>query len=291
MTETGNKLITKTNIADVSFQEEVPESYDLFIFADSGEFTCAASHRSEKKFVILESWDISDNEINDESFLTDIRKESKLLSLSGFPRVICCSGFRNATLVPNPLFDAGNATDQLNFNNQNSPGGQLLIDRLQQLEACNVYTVPEYIYQQISTWFPHAQFHHTSTSQIEYLLTLNKNSGEELLTANIHKNFIEIIVTRGRQLLLYNHFKYDSGEELVYFILFVCEQLHLNPDHIRVQFAGEIAETDPAFHLASKYIRHISFAERPETYNYSSEFNILPPHIHFNLFTQVICAS
>ncbi len=291
MTVTGNTILLKNKITDESFQEDIPERYDLYIFADTQKLSCAAVERSTKKFVVLESWDIFEAENSDENYFNDIRLESKLLSLSGYPRVICCTGYKNGTLVPNPLFDAGNAMDQLNFNSNVESTGHLMIDRLQHLEACNIFTVPDLIYQKISSWFPVVEFHHTSTSLIEFLLTVNKNLGEELMTVNVQNSFIETIVTRGRHLLLYNHFKYDSPEELVYLILFVFEQLHLNPDHIKVQFAGEINESDPAYQISNKYIRHIAFVERPESYNYSTEFNILPDHVHFNLFTQVICAS
>ncbi len=291
MPETRNKISLKRRIIEDSFQEEIPESYDLYIFADAEEITCTVAERSGKKFIALESWDISDENLSDAGFLNEIRSDSRILSLKGYPRVICCTGFRNATLVPNPLFESANATDQLNFSNQPNSGGQMLIDNLQLLEASNIFTIPSLIYQTFSSWYHLAEFHHTSTALIEYLLTVNKNSKEELLTVNVHCTFIEIIVNRGKQLLLYNHFKYDTAEELVYYLLFICEQLHLNPDHVHVQFAGEINESDAAYQLALKYIRNTSLATRPETFGYGNNFSDLPGQMHFNLFSQIICAS
>ena len=189
------------------------------------------------------------------------------------------------------MFDAGNAYDQLHFANQERNDGQLLIDQLHQLEASNIFTVPSQIYQQLTSWFHLAEFHHTSTALIEFLLTVNKNSKEELLTVNVHRSFIEIIVTRGRNLLLYNHFKYDTPEELIYYLLFVCEQLQLNPDHIKVQFAGDIYDSDAAFQLSMKYIRNTCLAVRPESFGYGDSFTELPKQLHFNLFSQIVCVS
>jgi len=291
MPETGNTIALKRRIIDTAFQEEIPERYDLFIFANQEEISCTVAERSEKKFLALESWDIVNEDYTDAGFLRDLRSESRLLSLKGYPRVVCCTGFHNATLVPNPLFEAGTAADQLNFANQPKSDDQILIDQLHQIEASNIYTVPSLIYRNFSDWFHLAEFHHTSTALIEYLLTVNKNTKEELLTVNVHRSFVEIIVTRWRELLLYNHFKYDTPEELIYYLLFVCEQLHLNPDHINVQFAGEINESDSAFQLSSKYIRNAGMAVRPESYSYSDSFSELSKQVHFNLFSQIICAS
>ncbi len=291
MLVTGSNISLTRKIIDDSFQEEIPESYDLYIYIDRLEFSCTVADRKTKKFVALESWQLEEEDFSDPDMLLNIRKESRLLTLTGYPTVICCTGFRTATLVPGPLFDSGTAADQLQFSHDKIADGHLLIDQLHQLEASTIFTIPGFVYKNISSWFYLAGFHHTSTALIEFLLNHNKNSKEELVTINVHSGYMEVIVTRGRMLLLYNTFSYDSAEELVYYVLFVCEQLHLNPDHIMVQCIGAIKETDTAYQIAKKYIRNIFLASRPETYEYSDSFNEFPEPLHFNLFSQVICAS
>ncbi len=291
MPVTGSNISLSRKIIDDSFQEDIPESYDLFIYIDASEISCTVADRKSKKFIALESWQLDDEDFSDPELLPNIRKESTLLSLSGYPTVICCTGFRTATLVPGPLFEPGTAADQLQFSHDKIADGHLLVDQLHQLEASTIFTIPAIVYKNISSWFYLAGFHHTSTALIEFLLNLNKNSKEELVTINVHSRYMDVIVTRGRMLLLYNTFSFDSAEELVYYLLFVCEQLHLNPDHISVQCVGEINESDAPYQLARKYIRNLFLASRPETYEYAGCFDELPEPLHFNLFSQVICAS
>ena len=291
MPETKNTILLKRQLSDLSFQENVPESYDLFIYAGPEELSCAVAERRSKKFVALESLELQSEDWSDSSLFEQIKSGSKLLSLKGYPRIICCSGLGNATLVPNALFESSSAKDHFLFSSKDKDDGYLLVDHLYQMDASNIFTVPGILYQKLSSWFDMIEFHHTSTSQIEFLLTINKNLQEELVTVNIHKQFIEITVTKGRQLLLFNNFSYDTAEELVYYILFVYEQLHLNPDHVKIQLAGEIETTDEIFTLCMKYIRHVSLLSKPDGFSTAPVFNSLPSQFHFNLFSQIICAS
>src|SRR5688572_8679154 len=266
MQDTGNKISLKRKIKDPSIQEDFPGSYNLFIFVSHDEISFAVADKNSRLFVALESWSLSEDDLFSETSLNCIRETSSLFGNFIYSRVICCTGFLSATLVPKPLFEPASASDHFQFANQNLPGNKFMIDELHHLEAANIFAIPDFVYKTITSWFNHAEFHHSSTAVIDFLLTANRNLKEELITVIVHTSFIEIVVTKGRQLVLYNHFKYDSPEELVYYLLFVCEQLHLNPDHVILKYTGEIQETDAAFQLSTKYIRNSALATRPEVY-------------------------
>lgn len=290
MLETGNNIRIKRNFIDESYRGDRPEGYDLFIYADEYEFSCTVAERGTKEFVAIEAWEFKSDFNSFDHLLQDIFSTSTLLQSRNFRRVICCSGFRNSTLIPNPLFDPSTAEEQLKFSNNINPSDEIITDELRQVEARNVFSVPVSLYNRITTKFPNAEIHHTSTSLIEYLLSVNRNSASEILTINIHINHIEILASSGKEILLYNHFDFESPEEMVYYILFVCEQLHLNPENVEVQFTGDINVTDSAYTLTHKYIRHTGLVSRPENYRYCSGFDTFPSHYHFNLFSQLVCA-
>ncbi|MBL0343457.1 MAG: DUF3822 family protein [Bacteroidetes bacterium] len=291
MLETGNKIQNIHTLIDESYQSDRPEVYDLFIYACENELSCAVAIRNSKQFIAMESWKIIASNLDYEDALLEARTQSVILKTSNFRRVICCSGFRNSTLIPNPLYDPSSSEDQLKFSHKVNFDDEIMTDELRQVEAKNVYSLPTSLYSSITHWFPNAEIHHSSTSLIEYLLSVNRNSKEEKMTINTHNQFIEIVVTRGKEILLYNSYDFESPEEMVYYILFVCEQLHLNPEIVDVSFCGEIEASDAAYVLTNKYIRNTQFAERPEHYAYSSVFNSIPTHYHFNLFSQLVCAS
>lgn len=291
MQQTVNSVASRRIIVDEAFNAGRPEAHELFLFIDDEEFSYAVAEKQEKKFRALESWNINSPEQFPEQLLTELYESSAILHAGKYRRVICCSGFRNATLIPAPLYDPYAAEEQLRFASAVGKSDEIITDSLRQLEASNVFSMPANVHHEIATWFQNAEFHHTSTSIIEYLLAVNRNSGEEMITVNFHFNYLEIIVTHSKKLLFYNTFNFTSPEESLYYILFVIEQLHLNPGNSDVRFAGEINETDEIFVLAKKYIRNLGWIHRPENYSYSYSLEALPSQFHFNLFSQLVCVS
>lgn len=291
MVATEIKIENQRSFIDESFQTDRPEMYNLFIYAGPNEFSCVIAERATKKFIALESYKTSGSLTSFSELLEKLIEQSSILKSVNYRRVIIGSGFNVSTLVPNPLYDPSAATSQLNFSNNVHTSDEIMTDELRQVEARNVFAVPSELYAEIVRRFPSAEFHHSSTAMIEFLLSINRNSENELMTINVHSSLIEIIVTKGKNILLYNSYHFESPEELVYYILFVCEQLHLNPENIDLQFAGLMRTTDSAYMLCRKYIRNTRLAERPENYSYSFGFDTFPSNFHFNLFCQLVCAS
>lgn len=292
MQVTGNKSILKHAILNESFDGLKPEGYDLFIYIGPESFSCLVADRLRKEFIALESWSLVEGDLGDISeTLKSIRNTSSIIQNSRFRRVICCSGFRAAALVPNALFEPSSAMEQLQFLIPVGSENEILSDEMRQLEARHLFAIPTDIYELITSWFPTVEFHHTGTAMIEYLLSKYKNHHEPLLHINAGERMAEIIVNKGKNLLFYNSFEVHTPEEFVYYILFVCEQLHLNPETLKATFSGSIDTSDATYVLSSKYIRHIELADRPDNYSYSEEFDQIPHHQYFHIFSQLVCAS
>ena len=51
---------------------------------------------------------------------------------------------------------------------------------------------------------------------------------------------MDILVCNEKGLQLFNTFKLSIGEDFIYYTLFVCEQLELNPDKIDCCLLGEM---------------------------------------------------
>ncbi|MBK7967493.1 MAG: DUF3822 family protein [Bacteroidetes bacterium] len=292
MQETGNKSILKHAILNESFDGLKPEGYDLFLYVGPESFSCLVADRSRKEFIALESWSIAGSEIGEiPDLLISIRSTSSIIQNNRFRRIICCSGFRAAALVPNALFEPSSAIEQLQFLVPVGTENEILSDEMRQLEARHLFAIPTGIYELITSWFPTVEFHHTGTAMIEYLLSKYKNHHEPLLHINAGDRMAEIIVNKGKNLLFYNSFEIHTPEEFVYYILFVCEQLHLNPETLKVTFSGNMELTDAAYMLTTKYIRHTGLNDRPDNYSFAEEFDQILPHQYFHIFSQLVCAS
>ena len=100
---------------------------------------------------------------------------------------------------------------------------------------------------------------------------------------------VDIVIIEGNQLLFYNAFPYHSKQDFIYFIIFVIEQLNLNPEDIELKFSGKIDKKSTLYDIAWKYIRNIGFQELPASYRYSYVFNDIPAHYYFVLLNSGIC--
>jgi len=93
---------------------------------------------------------------------------------------------------------------------------------------------------------------------VSKLLELSKNIDDKKMFVHMASGHFEIIVVQNQHLLLFNSFEYKTPEDLIYYLLFTAEQLNLNPETLKLEFLGDISQTDAFFAIAYKYIRNVS---------------------------------
>lgn len=279
-----------SKIVSGNYRNSLPEGNFLLLFINNEEISCAVADRRSSTFIAFESFKIIEGE-QPITALSNALNNSEILSIQNYRKVVFCSGFRKSTIIPEALFDSTNIKDQLQFSVSLNSDDEVLVDEIQPIQAVNVFAVPESIHQLLSNHFSNLEIHHSSTATVSYLLASRQNYNEKRVSVIVHESYFEIIVTQDTQLLFYNSFNYFTDEEFVYYILFVCEQLNLNPESTNIYFAGNILEDESGFTLVSKYFPKSKLANRPESFNYSEDFEILPVTFHYQLFSQLICVS
>lgn len=175
-----------------------------------------------------------------------------------------------STLVPKALFNEAHLADYLKFNSKILQSDFITFDELNINDSINVYVPYVNINNFIYDTFGSFTFKHHSTILLEHILSLDKNSTTPKMYANINNNTFEIIVTNEGKLQFYNTFEYTTKEDFIYYILFTAEQLNLNPETFNLILLGDIEKDDELYTIAYKYIRHLSFGNRFDNYNYST---------------------
>ena len=195
------------------------------------------------------------------------------------------------TFIPEPLFEKEKASLYLEFNNNvESDNTQIFSDKLINLEAYNVYAVPNMLVDAWQTYFPEAAVSHFLSSLIESLLIRYKNIPvENRLFAYVRSHYFDIVFIDGNRLKYCNSFMYRSKEDLAYFLIFVFEQLQLNPENVCLKLMGEIVKASVSFDFLYRYIRNIDFEGRNEHFKYSYQFDELPGHSFYNLLNANLC--
>ena len=178
-----------------------------------------------------------------------------------------------STMVPKALFNENNLADYLKFNSKILQSDFITYDDILINDSVNVYVpyvnINNYIFDKYGSF----SYKHFSTILVEQLLTAEKNSESVKMFVNVSRNHFEIVVTKQSQLILYNTFEYTTKEDFIYYILFTAEQLQLNPENLNLILLGDIEKDDELYSIAYKYIRHVDFGERNDSYNYISDPN------------------
>jgi ABC-type oligopeptide transport system ATPase subunit len=190
--------------------------------------------------------------------------------------------------VPNSLFDVSEKEALLKFNHSPDEGEVIVTDHLPNLDAKNIYSLSAEVKKIFQDQYTHLSINHCSSSFIEQVLLTNKHNESKITLVNLQTSAMEIAVINSGKLLFYNSFAYQSPEDIIYFLLFVFEQLQLNPETISVELFGELEKNSPAYQLIYKYIRNIKLGDRPAALEYSIKIAALPKHHYYSLFSQFL---
>ena len=279
------------SIADESLSIE--NNYDLYVIVSNDVVQLALSDNDRNKFVALNDYNISG--IKPEHIAARIESilESDELAVkykSTLRRAAVSFAGNNCTIVPSAFYEENKKEQLLAFNMEANPNEMVMADRLRQLDAMLIYSVNKELAAALSNLFPAKTFHHAANGLLEATLLQHKNEEEKVVTINVSHTGFDLVITEGKKLHYYNYFSYQSTEDFIYYILFACEQLQLNPETTPFYFSGMIEKNSALYLLAQKYMRHLRFIQRPDFCDYSYKFKDIQQHYHVLLYNQFLCA-
>ena len=216
--------------------------------------------------------------------ISEIINKDAILKAEFFSQSIAFVNFPS-TLVPDKLYKEEEAKTLLAFNTKVI--GTVLVDKIMSQQAYLIYSVPESILTIVSNFFPDAKYKAQDSILIEQYSQLNNEKKNTYIYLNEQK--VSVTIFNGDKMIFNNSFKFTSKEDLLYYVLFSFEQLNISPDTINVTVFGNIEGTDESFSLMYEYIRNIKLGKRPHQFTFPTEFNTLPDHKYFGLFTQILC--
>ena len=166
------------------------------------------------------------------------------------------------TFVPTSLFDVHFLASYLQYNTKVFETDFFTHDVIFPYEMNNVYVpfvnINNFLLDQYETF----EYQNANSILVKQLLDLSKNKEEKQVFVHLQKEHFEIVVVKNQQLILFNSFQYNTPEDFIYFILFTCEQLQLNPETISVQIFGKCSEEDAFFKIVTRKYRVLSVYKR-----------------------------
>jgi hypothetical protein len=283
---------------DDAFSIHLSRTYNLSLLLGRDRLSFCFNRHDDNSLIGIESYNLGlpDTQSSTAKDYQDWCRELKLLledleSLKKpFRQVRVAVECHKSTLVPQDLFSEANQEELLFFNHPKEVSEICRHETIPRLKAEIIYSIPSCIISELQAVFPEAEIVNTSGQMIESLIKLSLESAfEGMLCANVRGAWVEIICIEKGKLLYFNSFSYRTREDLAYYIIFVMEQLGLNPDTITLILTGAIERQSERFELLYRYIRNIRFMDKPLLKVSKAMAADFPVPIYFNLLSFAKC--
>ncbi len=139
-----------------------------------------------------------------------------------------------------------------------------------------VYGSSSTLIKKLKEMFGNIRFFHSGWV---FLQTIEKTVAPSV-HLNLNRHNLEIAITADGKVQFYNLFETLSGEDILFFALFVMEQLGLDTNKIEVKTYGELMPQTKVFQILRKYVRFVSTASKDEDFL-----------AYFTLYSLSKCAS
>ena len=284
--------ITQTVLKyDEALQKADSKNYKLSIQLSLDGFSFCIFNEAQNKFLSIESIAIQ-NVKNLDNFcilFEGFFQKHQWLNIS-YKRVNILFESSKTTLIPSSLYDEKEKENYTKLNFTFSADQEIRTDKLVNVDAYKLYVVPKQLTDLLNKLFPDHHLYSHAGVLIESLLILNKNlPAHKRCYVNARNSYLDIIIIEGRKLLYYNAFNYKTKEDFIYYLIFVLDQLKLNPEEIELVLSGLIDKNSKLFEMVYKYVRNITFPQLDASHNYSYIFNDIPSHHYSNLLNLFLC--
>lgn len=200
---------------------------------------------------------------------------------------------RKFSLVPASLFQDDRIEDYLrpvaiiDSNNE-----QALYFKHVGADIINIFPAPYAYTQWFKSRYPNKTIrmvHNTSPLIEGALRNSEPASATKKMFLNVEENAVTVLITRGKVLEFCNIFPYNNDSDFIYFVMFVVDELKINPDTDSLVVWGEIMPDSLLYEKLYRYIRNISFGQRPSLLTFGYQFDEILDHRYFDLYCTHLC--
>ena len=266
----------KTILADSSFDSNQISNLHLSIELSSSSLSYCIIDTQKYRCLLLSSQKLeTDN-------LIEIFSNDDYLSQNFKSKSISFVNFAN-TLVPFELYEKKDKENLFALNHELNDE-VLLEDNLRE-EIINLHAVPKLFFQTIKNILPAATLRSQSSILINNFTNLNLKV--ETMFLYLKDSFVNIVVTKGKNLLFQNKFNYVTKEDLLFYVLFSIQELNFSNEDINTIVYGNVTEDE--FSILYDYIRNIKYGNKLKDISCSNEFNSIENHCYSILYRQFLC--
>ena len=154
-------------------------------------------------------------------------------------------------------------------------------------DAVTVYAVQTDLIEWLKKIYAKTTLHlfHQSTALIEGVLTSARSRKTQPLYVYVDRFKLHILFVKDEKLIYYNQFLIKQFADYVKYIMLVIQAMGLNQETSPVMLWGYIGKNSPHYQEFVKYVRNVSFGDRPGNIQFGYMFDEVQGHHFYDLFS------
>jgi Protein of unknown function (DUF3822) len=287
-TAQGFKLIKK--IKDDRFDEEKLHQYELLIQLGIKDLQIAILDTQDNRLLFFEDYVLGDISSHEEllSLYKQLFDSHQVLQAGFWKEVKVSIKNTKFTQVPASLFLEEVAAEYLQFNAPLDLGLEdVTTCKNNLIDAVTVFAIQKDLHAWLKGLYKNTSVSilHQSTALIEGVLKVSMNSEKMPLYIYVDRFRLHILSAQKGKLIYYNQFLIKQFSDYVKYIMLVMKGLSMDQNTSEVVLWGYIGKNSPHYQEFIKYVRNVSFGERPTYLKFGYLFDEVQEHHFFDLYS------
>lgn len=211
------------------------------------------------------------------------------LLIRKFQKTVIITPASKYTIVPGALFAADKSSEYFSFVHQLDNGEELNSTKLFFDEAVLIYASDLAYNQIIKDYFPHSAALPGVAAFVDFILPRYRNIRSSAMFLNIYSDNFDLLLLNDGNMIFCNNFNFKTIEDLVYYTIFVIDQLKVNPEKVELKLSGNIGTNTELLKLLRKYIKTVDLLNYEPDAQMSYALNELDRYRYIDLFNPRLC--
>lgn len=285
------------NQVDLQYEPKQGFYYRLSILLYQDGFSFLITHVITQKILSLSSYKLSPVETLPEELGGWPKRgneyfnqlQSVNCTQQSYKRIDIAVASHKITTAPPDFFARGNATNIMSATHVIGADEAIITDPVFEEGPVTSILVPAYIPEYCATLFPGVIVKSAASVFVKGTMHQHSQATARQVFINIHRGYFEISVIQGSRLLYLNAFRYSAPADVLYYLIFLLEQLGFIPSEENITLMGDIMEGSEITEQLKIYCASIAFAERPESIQQGIAFAGVAMHTYFTLLNLSLC--
>ncbi|MDR3251058.1 MAG: DUF3822 family protein [Tannerella sp.] len=246
------------------------EKYEVSIRLSSGGLSFSGYIKGERGSFFYETASF-DGDVNMIQSLKNIFFDNICLSyIYKSVYVVCPSG--KYTLTPDSVYVEKNKDLLFKFCHKEDKSKKIIAQPLNDLSSTLIFEVDTEVYEFLARSLVSPQFVHSLSPM---LLAWQKESlaifSKQMYVA-VYDNYFDVVCFMRDELLFVNSFDYETGNDIIYYVMYVCKRLDINQFDDCLHFYGNKTVCQEAMSMVRSYIGRLDYVE-PAVVSYKAPLN------------------